>query len=712
MLPIVKKVPLQKEVFPQRWQTVIFRNYGLVDSEKLAKTIGMDVSTLEIEAKRLGLTCPYNPLWEQRGYITLIRNNWYILPYSQLMALLGYDEARLEFVLTNEDFLHVKLGEMKPDCEEIFYSPLTEEEIAKTERLAKDIRAYLPKELHPFEFFSKSEEEEGQVREYGDGIRLIHGYLTPCGDAFMQDGESYLPDALLEKYQRLGINGVWIHASLAALSPYPFDEEVKQDYKIRRKNMQTLVNRAAKFGIKVYLYFNEPRGVTVEKLGKYAHWKGSVSGGVAHLCFEQQEVREYLYSALKDLYTDVKGLGGAITITMSENPTHCSSHWSVNCPVCKNIPAEKTAAAVNNVFAKALRDSGSGAKVLAYLWGWSPFMGWTKEQTERGISYLDKEIIPVCASEYGLPFEKGGVPCEVIDYSISNPGPSPLTKFSFDRAQKRGMLACAKIQVNNSWECSATPYLPVFELVLQHLENLQNIGVKDYMLTWTLGGYPSPVLDMVASFASKQTGFCLDEWYQSRFGKDAEKVARASKLFCKGFQEYPFSIQSLYYAPKTLGPANLWSLQPEEKVSTMVCFAFDDYETWISPYPYEVYVSQFKTWLLLWEKGLQALEGVEGKWAKEVFACAEVAYIHFKSDLLQTQFAYYKRDKEKNKRALAEILQAEKELTERLLVLAANNPAVGFEASNHYYYNDRNLIEKILQTNILKYELVTEDLYD
>jgi hypothetical protein len=250
----------------------------------------------------------------------------------------------------------------------------------------------------------------------------------------------------------------------------------------------------------------------------------------------------------------------------------------------------------------------------------------------------------------------------------------------------------------------------VFELVLQHLENLKNIGVKDYMLTWTLGGYPSPVLDMVASFASKQAEFSLDEWYQSRFGKDAEKVARASKLFCKGFQEYPFSIQSLYYAPKTLGPANLWSLQPEEKDSTMVCFAFDDYETWIYPYPYEVYVSQFKTWLLLWEKGLQALEGVEGKWAKEVAQCAEVAYIHFKSDLLQTQFSYYKREREKNKRVLERILDEERSLTERLLILAAQNHAVGFEASNHYFYNERNLIEKILQTNILKYELLTEDL--
>ena len=115
-------------------------------------------------------------------------------------------------------------------------------------------------------------------------------------------------------------------------------------------------------------------------------------------------------------------------------------------------------------------------------------------------------------------------------------------------------------------------------------------------------------------------------------------------LFCQGFKEYPFSIQSLYFAPKTLGPANLWSLTAEEKNSTMVCFSFDDYETWISPYPYEVYTSQFERWLSLWEKGLQALAGVEGEKAKEVLLCAEVAYIHFKSDLLQTKFSHLKRE--------------------------------------------------------------------
>ena len=92
----------------------------------------------------------------------------------------------------------------------------------------------------------------------------------------------------------------------------------------------------------------------------------------------------------------------------------------------------------------------------------------------------------------------------------------------------------------------------------------------------------------------------------------------------------------------------------------------------------------------------------------ELLAYAEAAYIHFKADLLQTEFSYLKRSLEGNKERITEILYEEKMLAEQLLVLFAKYPAIGFEASNHYYYNERNLTEKILQTDIL-IKNITED---
>ena len=709
MLPVIKPVRKRKEVFPRSWQSVIFENYGLVSVDKIAKTLQTDEATIAREAARLGLSnVRYNPLWEEKGFITIIRNSWYLLPYSQMMTLLGFDEKRLEFVLQNEDFLQDKLGLFKPDCEEVLYSPLTEEEQRQTETLAKKIAELLPKNARPFVFFGKTQGAGTRLLEEDEGIRLVHGYLTPCGDAFLEDDENYLPDSLLRQYQQNGINGLWVHGLLSALSPYPFDENASKQYPVRRKNLQKLVDRAAKYGIKIYLYINEPRGIAEEKLGKYAHLKGTVRGGVAHLCFEKEEVRSYLYTALKDLFENVHGLGGVITITMSENPTHCHSHRAenCNCPICKDIPSEKIASAVVNVIAKALKDSGSGAKTLAYLWGWSDHMGWTEEQTLRGISYLDKDVIALCPSEYDLEIEKGGVKSHVVDYSISNPGPSEVTKKAFLAAQERGLGVCAKIQTNDSWECSAVPYLPVFDLLVRHLENLRAESVDNYMLTWTLGGYPSPMLGLVSDYVREKGRFSLSAWYEKKFGENAKLIESASKAFCKGFEEYPFSVQALYLSPKTLGVANRWELEREEKRSTMVCFAFDDYESWIYPYPYDVYIAQFEKLLSAWEEGLRILENAtDDNGLRLLKDCAEGAYVHFKSDYLHTKFSYYKREWKKHQKELLEILDGEEEICKRLLVLTEREPSIGYEASNHYFYNDRNILEKLLQVDELKEEL-------
>ncbi|MBQ8395062.1 MAG: hypothetical protein IJX49_05760, partial [Clostridia bacterium] len=99
MLPEVRKVKLPKSNFPTNWQTVIFRNYGLVSTDKIAKVLGCDEETVRTEAARLGLGgAQYDPNWEARGYITLIRNNWFLLPYEQLTLLLGITEEKLDFL--------------------------------------------------------------------------------------------------------------------------------------------------------------------------------------------------------------------------------------------------------------------------------------------------------------------------------------------------------------------------------------------------------------------------------------------------------------------------------------------------------------------------------------------------------------------------------------------------------------------------------------
>jgi hypothetical protein len=97
--------------------------------------------------------------WLKKGYITIIKNNWSILPYDQLLQLLGWDEEKLAYVLKEDDFLSHKLGGYKFDCEPVQYAPLTEEQQEKTkaikEAMLRYVRKYDPEDKAlPFDFFS------------------------------------------------------------------------------------------------------------------------------------------------------------------------------------------------------------------------------------------------------------------------------------------------------------------------------------------------------------------------------------------------------------------------------------------------------------------------------------------------------------------------------------------------------------------------------
>lgn len=692
MLPAIKQVKLPRYDPPTSWQTVIFRNYGYVRTERIAAVLGCDAETIDAEAKRLGLEyIDYSADFESRGYITVIRNNWYLLPYGQLEQLLGFDESKLDFVLEKDDFLSTKLGNFKPECEAVRYAPLTDEQIAVTNSLASIIASYKTENsARPFDFFADTPSSAEKITE-AQGKRIVHGYLSPCGDVFVSDCADTLPETLLEKYRESGVNGIWLHGVLSSLSPYPFAPALSKDYKLRRENLNKIIARCKKYGIKVYLYMNEPRALPAEADPKYEDLIGWQ--GMRTLCMEKQEVRDYLYEAVKDLCASARDLGGIFTITMSENPTHCNFLPDTECPTCKNISPEISAATVNNIMFKAMKDSGCEGELIANLWGWSSYMGWSDEQIFHGIDMLDPKISVLCVSEYDLDIEKGGVKSRIIDYSISNPGPSETSKKMMTKARETGHKVYAKIQASNSWECSAVPYIPAFDLVCEHLENLSAIGVEDYFLTWTQGGYPSPSVELAGEY---KNGFDLDKWYEKKYGENAEIVHKGIKKICEAFREYPFSVRALYMSPKTLASANMWDLTPDENSSCMVCYSFDDYESWITPYPYEIYVSQMEKLLDLWQEGIDILRDAEkNEQTDELLRLAIASRLHFKTDLLQTKFAKAKREDDKELMLLC--IDGEKQTAAELLELMRLDARIGYEASNHYFYTERGLIEKIIR---------------
>ena len=91
--------------------------------------------------------------------------------------------------------------------------------------------------------------------------------------------------------------------------------------------------------------------------------------------------------------------------------------------------------------------------------------------------------------------------------------------------------------LSNPWELAAIPFLPVLDLVAEHCENLTVADVDGIMLSWTVGGYPSPNLQVAHRFATmsganKET--VLDAIATERYGA----AATACCLYTSRKQEF------------------------------------------------------------------------------------------------------------------------------------------------------------------------------
>src|SRR5439155_4788977 len=129
---------LKFEHFPTRIHAFVFRNWNLVQTERLAKILGTTTDKIRALAGEMGL--PHEEavpgIYRSRLYLSLIRRNWHLLPYEQLLELLQMTPQQLEYTLREDDFLWVKLGMLKPKCERLVW----EEATPQTNKRCAEIR--------------------------------------------------------------------------------------------------------------------------------------------------------------------------------------------------------------------------------------------------------------------------------------------------------------------------------------------------------------------------------------------------------------------------------------------------------------------------------------------------------------------------------------------------------------------------------------------
>ncbi|MFI5459909.1 MAG: hypothetical protein ACHRXM_31200 [Isosphaerales bacterium] len=819
--------PVSEPHFPDRLHRFVWRNWELVNLDRMAEVVGCRPGDLAEIGTAMGLPpkAQITPDQFRRIYITVIRQNWHLLPDEQLIRLLGWTTERLGVTLREDDFLDQKLGP-KPVCARVDYAPPGAEARQRAAEIRQTLDRHLGRELAregepAFTFVRRLSDlnwpslrdpealrqaeqvdlsgwevrggegldarivqrfndylrqamgakegraggkaihllvdpaikgrgerftvavDDDRVEVTGDGVtallqavywlqdrmeedggpflrrgrterraefnpRYLYPYFALYGDPLLEPTIDPFPDGYLEKLGKAGINGVWMQCVLNTLAPSQTFPEFGRGWETRLANLDKLVQRAKRFGLRLYLYVNEPRAQPAEFFRTRPEMRGAGQNQVYALCTAVPAVREWIADSLAHVVRHVPDLGGVFSITMSENLTNCFSHGtSRTCPRCSQREDWQAVGEVLEAIHRGVRRSGREAEVI--VWDW----GWPEPMAKRLIPTLPRDVRFQSVSEWSIPIRRGGVATTVGEYSISVVGPGPRATAHWELARQAGVSTLAKAQFNNTWEISAVPYIPVAHLIARHCANLGKVGVQGVMCSWTLGGYPSPNLEIAKEIGlapGDRVEDALERVARRRYGRSAAPlVLDAWKGFSEAFEEFPYGV-NIYCIPTQHGPANLLRPRPTGMKCGMILFPWDDYKEWCGAYPPTVVRDQFARLADRWEDALPVFRKAVARvpaWKKSQadldLAIAETCAIHFRSVANQVEF-YLLRDgdrKDGDRQRMRALIAGELELARRLYTLARHHSVIAYEASNHYYYRPLDLAEKIVHCQYL-----------
>lgn len=725
--PTSNNASLALEHFPTPAHAFVWRNWQLVPPERMAETIGAEEADIVRmgEAMGLGLPPAVSSEIRKRAYISIIRRNWHLLPYEQLMILLDMTEEELAFTLLEDDFLYIKLGSLKPDCPPVEHTVPDKTILEAEKRISDSLKRGFPdgpatmkEPLFQFVADLSAEFDTNPTRTISEfSPRFCSSYFALFGDPLLEEDIDPYPDGYLMRLAASGVDSIWMHVVLYQLAPFPWDSSISEHYKTRLKRLNALTKRARGHGIGIYLYMNEPRAMPNAFFDDNPELKGVTIGDHSTLCTNVPEVREYISSSVERICKAVPDLDGFFTITASENPTNCWSHnKGADCPRCSIVGPAKTIAGVNSAIQDGIQRANNDTSLIAWDWGWRD------EWALDAIAALPKEVSLMSVSEWSIPIERGGVKTQVGEYSISTVGPGPRATKHWQAARDRGLKTVAKIQAGNTWEIAAVPYIPAVANVAQHASNLRDAQLDGIMLGWSLGGYPSPNLQVVAELSAHQPDGqapspdeAMLQVAQERYGADhAEAVVEAWIACSVALSEFPYHGSVVYNAPLQVGPANLLWDTKTDYASTMVGIPYDDFKSWRGIYPEDIFIQQFEKMAKGFGLAHRALRYTIGKDVSSALQgeldIMEAVAIHYQSVAQQARFVQIREQLVQRSEShqasdliseLEYIIRAERVPALRLHAIQIRDSRIGYESSNHYFYVPMDLAEKVINCDAL-----------
>lgn len=378
----------------------------------------------------------------------------------------------------------------------------------------------------------------------------------------LMNNVDYYPEEYLNKLAHEGVNGLWLTMYFKDL-PSSIMPNHGKDATKRLAKLKLTTERCARYGIRIYLFFSEPKYFGNESFAipfSDASLHPELIGGKDEFglfCTSTSAGKKYIEESVEQIFQAVPNLGGIINIMLGEDNGCCASQIVSKdilpagvCPICsKRNPAE-IYREMAECFTRPMHKYNPNAVFIG--WFYAPGQ---RDGTESMQKLLQATELWPDNAILMFNFESGGTSIQlgkkriVFDYSLAYVGPSQL----FATSAKRDNHMGAKLQVCCSHENASVPFIPVPENLYDKYVFMHEHGVSAAMQCWYFGNYPG-LMNKAAGelsfepFPTSAMDF-LVELARPEWQNDAEQVAMAWELFSKAYRMFPSNIAFAWYGP-------------------------------------------------------------------------------------------------------------------------------------------------------------------
>ena len=351
------------------------------------------------------------------------------------------------------------------------------------------------------------------VRHSFYGTRMVHSWM----------GWMEFPDPLLSHLAHDGFDGIFASVYANPNGDRTTAESSTEFYarllfRVRPQDpsrMRDLINRAARFGIKVYA------PIIYQYLGTPESEAG-LRKLVQDIVKEFPDIQGYVLLTEGFWYKKWGGGHGANREYLQD--------WARNWSRAVGIVAEEC------------HRINPSIEILPWEYN-IDFRPQNADLKRYFIQQLPADTIPLLTWENGKSFEIDGMQGYLRDYSLSQIGPAEVTHAQIEEARQRGMKVYSKVDAFASWQFGTVPYLPFPHQWHDRYEALKKYGVNGTLESWSSGYSPSfiaelrawscwsgapPFEELLGEIAARDFGFA---------GK--ERVLKAWDLFSRAIRLVP-----------------------------------------------------------------------------------------------------------------------------------------------------------------------------